>query len=255
MASPTRCVRMDLERLIVLAGRWRPFPVRRITYARVLAGLPITEAEAVDILRRIRRRDADPAEVRTLLHRLLRALPRSGLHLGRSAWCDPPEQVWHDAVRAERRVRMARMTRAETSDAVLRITAGGEHEFWLRNRLGWTFTQGGPLRWRFHDLDGDPDEIANGLFRLDALYLDRLAAPEMAPDELVGLVAHHRADLDKDWLLWRDENLLGVLDQQLPNAGVSDMLLATHRTAAAEAVVRDALARTQPDPDVLVRRD
>lgn len=151
---------------------------------------------------------------------------------------------------------MARMTRTETADAVLKIMAGGEHEFWLRNRISWAFTQGGIIsRWAFLDLDGEPDEITEGLFRLDSLYLARFAAPEMGLDELVELVVRIRAELDLDFEQWRDEDLVGVLEQQLPNAGVSDMLWITHQTAEAEAVVREALARTHPDLNIEVFHD
>lgn len=107
----------------------------------------------------------------------------------------------------------------------------------------------------FLDLDGNPDEIAEGLLRLDSLYLARLAAPEMGLDELVELVVRIRAEFDQDGERWRDEDLMGVLEQQLPNAGISDMLLITHRKAEAEAIVREALARTQPDPTIQVYRD
>jgi hypothetical protein len=247
---------MDFERLIELAGRKRPFPVRRISYAGLLADCPMSKAEMLDALLCVRSPDATAAKVRTTLRRLTHALPRAGFHLHRFTWDGPPEAVLRDALRCERTSRMARLTRTEAADAVLRIMAGGEREFWLRNRLGWAFTQGGIIsRWAFLDLDGDADEIAEGLFRLDALYLARLAAPEMGVDELVELVVRIRADHDRDFERWRDEDLMGVLEQQLPNAGVSDMLLTTHKKVEAEAIVREALARTRPDPNVRVYRD
>lgn len=247
---------MDFERLIELAGRKRLFPVHRVTYARVSADCPLSTAEMLEVLFRIRSPDATAAEVRTLLRRLTHALPRAGLHLSRSTWCEPPDNVLRDALWCERQSRIARMTRTEAADAVLKVMAGGEQEFWLRNRLGWAFLQGGIIsRWAFLDLDGDPDEIAEGLFRLDALYLARLAAPEMGVDELAELVERIRADLDQDSVRWKDEDLMGVLEQQLPNAGMSDMLLITHRTVQAATIVREALARTQPDPNVQVFQD
>ncbi len=151
---------------------------------------------------------------------------------------------------------MARMTQTQTADAVLRIIASGIHDAWLCHRLGWAFKQGGIVsRWIYHDLDGDPDEIAAGLFRLDALYFTRLAAPEMTEIELVELVLRIQADLERDFERWEDEDLMEVLDQQLPNAGVSDMVLITHKTVDAREIVREALGRTQPDPNLLVYRD
>lgn len=248
---------MNLERLIELAGKRRPPATHRVTYAQVLACCPLSKAEMLDALTFIRDPKATAVEVRTSLRQLTRALPRAGLHRRRNAWRGTPDAVLQHALRSERQSRMSRMTRTETADALVRIMAGGPHEFWLTNRLGWAFTQlGKPVyRWGYPKLDGDPDEIADGLFRLDAAYHARLAAPEMGIDELVGLVVRIKADIDLDFEHWRDEDLIGVLEQQLPNAGVSDMLFHTHTAAVPETLVRLALSRTRPDPTIEVIYD
>lgn len=203
---------MDVERLIESTGKKRRLPVRRVTYASVLANCPTSKAEMLDALHRVRSPDATAEEVRTVLRQLTRALPRAGLHRGHATWREPPGAVLHHALWAERQSRMARMTRAETAEAVLWAMAYGPHDVWMRNRLGWAFTRGGIIsHWAFLDLDSDPDEIADSLFRLDALYLARLTVPEMGADELVELVKRIRAELDLPVEHWKDENLMDVL--------------------------------------------
>jgi hypothetical protein len=82
---------MDVERLIELAGRKQLFPVRRVTYARVLAECPLSKTEMLDMLARVRSPDATAAGMRTLLRRLMQALPWAGLHRGRLAQGQSPE--------------------------------------------------------------------------------------------------------------------------------------------------------------------
>ncbi len=246
---------MSFDQLLAIAGRKRRFPTRRITYAQMATERPLSDAEMLDALRRVRSPGVTASQVRTLLRQLIRVLPRAGLHR-QSTWREPPEAVLRYALWAERQSRLARMSSAETADAVLWAMVSGPFDVWTRNRLGWAFTQGGIIsHWHFLDLEEDPEEVAAGLFRLDALYLARLATPEMNAGELVDLVNHIRATLDSDFERWKDENLLGVLQQQLPNAGVDDMLRSTHKSAKAEDIVREALARTQPDLSVITYYD